>query len=361
MLKLGFSKPGAAPCAAFVSHCVLGLDNAGYGSLLAEGVYSGVKMYAHLVTMSTPQTDFLIRTLVKLPCELVGDGDDLDLNEIRDLIEKNFYEDDEDNSIGQYSDRHQQLVTMMGSDLAINTFAVNFRVNGELNRDIIEANDLNTRIFDRCSIVDRHTDINTRPVILTSTSLSQKSYQKCLTHFKERLGLVGDQDLYALINVGTSAFPLMANFTRIIAQDLRNIIEEEVEVSQPRNTITPTYHGFIMQGTDSVYLTYLPMFNMANHRYQLIITGDLPEDVMGKYVAGRRADPGHYFTLSNAKAAILEDMVSAGEFEAVIDIGMPPSNGCVYSSRLLFVCLIMGCIVKISLHYWLQIDEHTHC
>lgn len=304
-------------------------------------------MYAHLITMSTRDTDFRVRTLVKPRLEFVGRGGipnlgdvrdviqgnsdefELNLDDVRDLIERNFYEDEEGNPTGQYSDVHRRLVMMMGSDLSINTFAVNFRVNGETNTDVIEANELNTRIFNRCAIADMKTDINTRPVILTSTVLSQKSYQKCLTHFKERLGLAGDEDLYVLINVVSSPFPMIANFTRTIAQDLKNIIEQEVKISQLRNTITPTFHGFIMQGTvqNSVYLTHLPMFNMADHRYQLIITGDLPQDVMDAYVAGRQAHPGQYFTLANATKAVLEDMISVGEFDAVIDIGMPPSDG----------------------------------
>ena len=278
--------------------------------------------------MSTPDTDFRVRTLIKPP----GEDDDSNLPDFRSLIKKNFYEDEEGNVVGKYSEQHRQLVTIMGSDLAINTFAVNFRVNGEINQDVIEANDLNTRIYNRCSIVDMATDINTRPIILTSTQLSQKSYQKCLTHFKERLGLVGDQDLYVLINVVISPFPMISNVTNTVIKALRKIIEEEVKVSQLRNTITPTYHGFIVQGTDSVYFTHLPMYNMADHRYQLIITGDLPEDVMKKYVAEREARPGQYFTLANASKAVLEDMISAGEFDAVMDIGMPPSDGCVTSS-----------------------------
>lgn len=39
---------------------------------------------------------------------------------------------------------------------------------------------------------------------LTSSVLSQTDYGKCLTTFKTRLGLAGDQDLYVLVNVTMS-------------------------------------------------------------------------------------------------------------------------------------------------------------
>jgi hypothetical protein len=82
-----------------------------------------------------------------------------------------------------------------------------------------------------------------------------------------------------------------------------------------------------MQGTSQVYLVHLPMFNMGDHRFQFIITGDLPPDILKKYVAARKAHPGQFFTLANAKPEVLMNMVEVGYFDAVIDIGMPPSDG----------------------------------
>jgi len=196
-----------------------------------------------------------------------------------------------------------------------------------INKDVVEANNLNMRIFQRLSITSTKDDINTRPLVLTSTQLAQLSYTTCLDKFKERLCLDGKQDLYTLINVVSSPFPTEGNFTAEIAGALQQVIEEEVKISQFRNTITPTFHGFIMQGTSNVHLVHLPMFNMADHRYQLIITGDLPPDILTKYAAARKEYPNQYFTLANAKPGVLMDMIKAGTFEAVIDIGLPPSDG----------------------------------
>jgi len=69
------------------------------------------------------------------------------------------------------------------------------------------------------------------------------------------------------------------------------------------------------------------MFNMANHRVQLIITGDLPANVMQQYKDARLKFPNQYFTLGNANKDTLTKMLAAEKFDAVIDKGLPPSDG----------------------------------
>src|SRR5690606_10350721 len=72
------------------------------------------------------------------------------------------------------------LMADLGGDSMINAFACNFRINGKVNEDIVEANYLNTRIFNRLSITKMEDDVQSRPLILTSTSFSQKAYGGCL-------------------------------------------------------------------------------------------------------------------------------------------------------------------------------------
>lgn len=86
----------------------------------------------------------------------------------------------------------------------------------------------------------------------------------------------------------------------------------------------PDLHGFVMQGTERVFLVHLPMFQMANHRYQLIITGTLPPKVMDVYKAARAKNPAQFYTLANVNPAILMDIVrEGGSFDAVINTGFP--------------------------------------
>lgn len=215
------------------------------------------------------------------------------------------------------------LIKEMGSDISINTFAVNFKINNNINTNVIEANNLNKRIFQRLSITDDQTKPSTRPIILNSTQLPQSSYGACLDNYKRRLGLEGKQDLYTLINAISSPFPTLHNFTSELAGEMEKVIDEEIRISQYCSVETPDIHGFVMQGTSTIHLVHISMLNMESHRHQLIITGELPADIMEKYVALRKANPGHFFTLANAYKDTLGNMIEKGEFEAVIDIGIP--------------------------------------
>jgi hypothetical protein len=276
-------------------------------------------MYAHLATMSTDKTDFIVVPLNALPTDAIPE----DAKEfIRTRILKTSNKD-------LFNDQHAMtLIQAMGSDLAINVFAVNFRLpNGQVNEDVIEANNLNKRIFEKLSVSSVNDRVYDRPLILTSTQFSDKAYGKCLDNFKQRLGLKGKQDLYVLVNVVMSPFPTECDFTAKLATALQDVIEEEVKISKFRNTVTPDMHGFIMQGTDKLHLVRLPMFNMANHRHQLIITGDIPPAKMDEYRKVRAALPQQYFTLGTAEATTLGDILRDKKFKAVINKGLPPSDG----------------------------------
>jgi len=79
-----------------------------------------------------------------------------------------------------------------------------------------------------------------------------------------------------------------------------------------------------MQGTDKIHLVHLPMFFTANHRYQVIITGDLDSSTMKTYQAARTANPDKYFVLGNHEKATLEALTTEGaSFQADIFMGLP--------------------------------------
>ena|ERR1700760_641698 len=65
---------------------------------------------------------------------------------------------------------------------------------------------------------------------LTSSVLGQEEYGECLTTFKQRLGLIGDQDLYVLVNVTMSPWPTTAGFLNEMVRDFRTIAEQQVQV-----------------------------------------------------------------------------------------------------------------------------------
>jgi hypothetical protein len=64
------------------------------------------------------------------------------------------------------------------------------------------------------------------------------------------------------------------------------------------------------------------MFNMANYRHQLILSCDVPADVMTAYRAAREKEPSLVVTLGSAGKIKLEELLS-GSFKGVMNKGMP--------------------------------------
>jgi hypothetical protein len=122
------------------------------------------------------------------------------------------------------------LMRKMGSDLVVNSFACNFRVDGVINEDISAANSLNSRIYDRLSLKKMSEKLESKKAIIMSSVLSQKGYGACLSKFKERLGIRGQEDLVILVNVSMSPFTSPSNFESVLAEAFREVAEEEVEV-----------------------------------------------------------------------------------------------------------------------------------
>lgn len=79
-----------------------------------------------------------------------------------------------------------------------------------------------------------------------------------------------------------------------------------------------------MQGLDQIHLVHIPMFQMANHRWQLIITADFPENAKQRYQQLRKENPNKFYTVANTEKELLEDMVKPGvEIEWRLDEGIP--------------------------------------
>ncbi|CAG8628757.1 15509_t:CDS:2, partial [Racocetra persica] len=308
------SKAGAAAVATFLSQDAIGLHQKGYGMLLGQATFSCTKIYCHWATMSTKDDDFIVTPFNMLPAEKLGpDEVECQKQEIRTLI------------VGKTNDqivnceKAMDLIKKLGSDLMINTFACNFKVDGVTNKDVIEANYLNQRLYEKFSLTtskDKNVD---KRLILTSTQFEQKHYKNCLTNFKNRLGLEGDQDLYVLINVVMSPWVTEFEFLRELTTTFKETLQDIVKLSVFRNKVRPDLHAFVMQGVEKLYLTHLPMFQMENHRQQVIITADLPENIMLQYRNARLENSSHVFFLGNQDEMELDDIACNGSsFKGVI-------------------------------------------
>ncbi|KAG9121292.1 hypothetical protein FRC07_002791 [Ceratobasidium sp. 392] len=313
------SKPGAAAVGAWVSHRVIGLHKNGYGSLLGEAMFGCTKMYTHLVTMDIDDPSLIVVPLNPIPAERDNKGDAAIQAERKYILEnitnRPNYELTQDKTA-------MKLVRELGSDLSINAFACNFKLaDGTPNEDVVEANYLNTRIYERLSVTRIEDNIYDKSLFIMSTKMEQKVYGACAHNLKRRLGLKGDQDLDILVNCVMSPFPTATNFTKGVADEFKRVAKEEIKACLFRNTVTAADFRFVVQGTDKLYLSLLPMFNMANYRHQLILSCDVPAEVMAAYRDARK-DPSMLVTLGSAGKIKLEELLS-GPFKAVMSKGLP--------------------------------------
>ncbi len=135
------------------------------------------------------------------------------------------------------------------------------------------------------------------------------------------MGLVGGQDLYALINVTMNPWATSYDFVQQMADEFQTVANEELLHAVRRNVQTPDIHGFIIQGLagDRVCGVHLPMFNMENHRWQLIISFKLPEKEHNMLRELKEHMPEEFFTVANSEPDELAKLITDGAaFKALL-------------------------------------------
>ncbi|KAH9024923.1 hypothetical protein EDB85DRAFT_2179872 [Lactarius pseudohatsudake] len=324
-LKMGVygvegSKPGAAPVSVWLGHEVIGLHSGGFGYLLGQSVFASTKenihykMYCHWATMSLDHPDLLVVPFRMLPSEMgpgaSADGVDEERRYIRDVLLKRTREELANDP------KACALMRQMGSDLVVNAFACNFRVGGVANKDIWEANDLNARIYNRLSFKSMSEKLDDQKVIIMSSKLSQEGYGKCLTKFKRRIDLSGQEDLFVLVNVSTT--PFAADFAHILANAFREVAEEEVKISVERNRLVPARRAFVLQGNGPVSLVHMPYFGASSQRQQCILNGELSGVGLKAYIEAKRADPTATYVACTLKGEDLSTIIKRMFFRCMI-------------------------------------------
>ncbi|KAI1351924.1 pyridoxal-dependent decarboxylase domain-containing protein [Xylaria sp. FL0043] len=320
------SKPGASAMSAWLANKTIGLSQEGYGSLLGEVTWTCTRLSAEWASLTDASSPFICVPFNMLPSELGPDPTEEKIEAekkriYRDIVNKTNAEIAEEDRKRPHDFKAMKLMRELGSDLNINAFALNFRYeDGRLNDDIEEANYLMQRVVESLS-VDSPTDDPTKiPLYLTSTEFSDELYGKCKANFVRRLGLEqSTQDLMVLRNVVMSPFPTDGNFTNELARLLYDTVAAETEVVRKRNTLAPDFHSFLIQGTESLYLIHLPMFHVANHRQQLIVSAEFDKPSKDKYVAMKKSYPSEPMILVTQNKTMLKDVVdNNGRFKAQV-------------------------------------------
>ncbi|KAI0933654.1 hypothetical protein AcV5_005745 [Taiwanofungus camphoratus] len=278
--------------------------------------------------MTLDSDTLIVAPLNMLPAEQDGKSQE-DVEEQRKWIRK--YITNRDNLELVEDPEAMALVKRMGSDLSINAFACNFRLskNGPPNKDVAEASYLNARIVDRLSITKIDDNAQEKPLVLMGTEFEEEKYGECLKIFKRRLQLNENDPttMTSLCNVSMSPFPTAGNFVYDLAKAFRQVAEEEVQNCWKRINIVPSIHSFLMQGIDSLYLTYLPMFNVGSYRQQLIVSAKLKPDDMKKYAEAQKAKPDAIFTMHTSAQELLSSILENQRCIVDVQEGLPTIHG----------------------------------
>ncbi|KIJ42392.1 hypothetical protein M422DRAFT_48239 [Sphaerobolus stellatus SS14] len=308
------SKPGAPAVATYLQHLVIEPTKYGHGGLLGEVSFACRRIAAHWAAMSDSKTDYIV-----VPFNPLRDESSPSAIEKEKLfIRKNILGRSNEDLVADQPAMDE--LCALGSDLNINAFSCNFRINGKPNDDVEEANRLNKRLFERFSITKSKVPSGDVPLFLSSTTFAGEEYGQCADNFKRRLGMsTTGSDLFVLRNVVMSPFPVAGDFVSGLAKIFETALKEEVKHITAESTITNHHHTFIMQGVEKpLHLVYRPLFYNANCRFQLIVSADLDEKSWKLYSETKKKNPGVTYALQTVEETTVENILKAGSFKATL-------------------------------------------
>ncbi len=184
------SKPGAAAAAVWLAHRVIRPDRSGYGRILGQCMWTAKRLFCRLATLDEPR--FGVTLFNRTPAERHRAPTRAQHSE-RDLLRR-FSELDNEGLQGLLASDPEAhaLFSQIGSDQVILAFALNAKLpDGSPNPDLAVANDLNERVFARCSVMEPREDMNEVELILTSSRFDPSVYgQWFVDRFCRRMGVV---------------------------------------------------------------------------------------------------------------------------------------------------------------------------
>ncbi|GFF55682.1 L-2,4-diaminobutyrate decarboxylase [Aspergillus udagawae] len=271
---------------------------------------------AYWATIETE--DFICVPFNRLGPERMGYGfRSKEVEEEKQWFRDNVLEKENKDITAEAMDRLREL----GSDLNINAFALNWKhkgsrsqngqlQEGELNRNMEEANYLMKRVVEKFSVTTGETNKTDIPLFLTSTKFKPELYGKCAQVFMDRLGLDrSHQDLFVLRNVVMSPLPTKKDFIAGLMRTFEEVTNEEVKFCRDRNKRGNRQVQFLMQGTDEVFLVLQGSFHIAPLRQQLILTAELDSNLQQHYAELRNRYPRDAIILESLDEIALEDKV----------------------------------------------------
>lgn len=104
-------------------------------------------------------------------------------------------------------------------------------------------------------------------------------------------------------------------------------------------------HGFLMMGTQKLFLYHLPMFFMPDHSYQAILEVALGGTDMENYLNTRKQNPAKPLIIMNVNPMLLKDVVNSSSFSAAAyfanENGDPEGNPFIKSTSVTVKKLVL--------------------
>lgn len=238
------SKPGAAAAAVWMAHKTISLDKKGYGQILGECMFSTKLYYCYWLTLANKEDNFSIQTLIPLPekimdvtnSQVILQGEEEILNFIRNnIIGKN-------NEEIAANKNALALLQQIGSDVLINCFMVNFKVNGEHNHNLTLLNKLNEKLFKKFSITTSKQALENKvEYMLTLSNLNSTNYQEAFTRICGNWSIEVQKNasyiLSFLINTILQPWPNSVNFIAEIMNLFKKGIQDCITEIESENTV----------------------------------------------------------------------------------------------------------------------------
>jgi glutamate/tyrosine decarboxylase-like PLP-dependent enzyme len=197
------SKPGAAAAAVHLAHEVIGLNDAGYGKLLGQCLWTSKRVCLRLNTMDMRREGARFRIRVAQPTPAEAAGGDAAAERARMARMATL---GTDALLARLADAPDDaaLFAGLGSDLLILGFVVNFRTrDGDWNTSLDAMNRLTDAIFARCSLTDAtKKDPASVELMLTASAMEARNVgRRFLDDFAARAGVEppGDRAVRFLI------------------------------------------------------------------------------------------------------------------------------------------------------------------
>jgi hypothetical protein len=183
------SKPGSAAAAVWLAHRVIRPDRSGYGEILGQCMWTSKRLFCRLATLDDPRISVTMFNMT--PAERNGAHiDEMAAEKVR----LRSFVDLDNCGLRTLLDTDEVARTLfgeIGSDQVILAFSLNFRdENGQLNRDLTQANAFNDRVFSHCSLIEPRADVSDLDLVLTSSKFDPQIYgRRFVENYCRRLGV----------------------------------------------------------------------------------------------------------------------------------------------------------------------------